>query len=270
MANSTSMSPPMTANYDVYLQRIRGTAITVIGFDILLCTLGTFLNIWFAASILSCRDLRKTFRNQLICNLAISHLFQTLVASPAEIVNLLDLLHPPWNNDVYCRALAVESIFGYIQSGLADWLILFLVATFVVNSLKIKMAEKRNTRCVVFCKLVLHISPWLLVVAATLLSIIKLFGPDQCHVVHYFQLYLYEAFYTILPTSISIGLLVALYVWRRRQASRGVSVNYDTFEDTDFRSESMAAYIWILVVVLLCEAANLNVLVKHSNERRAQ
>ncbi|GFR68333.1 hypothetical protein ElyMa_000275700 [Elysia marginata] len=276
MENVTQAFTPhlITASFETFLAPRRRTIISVIGFDLLTCTLGTFLNVWVAASILTSRTLRHVLRNQLVCNIAISHLVQTLVVSPAEIVNFLDLLHPPWEKAIYCHAMTVQSILGHVQSGLTDWLIFFLIAAFCVNFLRPNLAMRMSPMFVTVCKIAVHIVPWLVITSATIVSITKMTSAHKCFWIPRSTIWLYETVYTIVPTCISALVLTALYLMRQRRGGLAGALVYSNMEDekveTMARPDKFSPYIWAMIIVLACEITNLVVLFKGKNKNAVQ
>ena len=242
--------------YDWFILHYGAKIKIVIGFDGLLCTIGTFVNLWFLWSILSSVALRRTLRNQLICNLIIAHLFQTLILSPAEIAYLVDILNPPWTQASLCNTETVESIIGHIQSALADWLVVFLVGTFCASSLRLNLAAKITPRCSTALQVAMHIFPWILVVTVTSVSIQVLFGPEKCHNIPSSQRYVYETMYTILPTCISILLLIICVAKRNQATSPQTSMARQQLE-TAPETDRLSAYVVMIIIVILCEIASI-------------
>ena len=250
----------MATSLDNFLASIRDIVLTRIVFDVVLITFGTFLNLWFAASILTSNDLRGRLRNQLISNIAISHLLLTLIASPASVADYLDLIHPPWNFDVYCHAIAVHTFVTFIQSGVTDWLCLFLVATFVLDTLKYDPTSSLSPRSARLSKLALNVGPWLVVGISCISSIITL-STMRCFHIPISQYYLFETFFTVIPAGLTLLLLVGLYVLRRKQASQGDSGPQNNTREQRIQSatdsDSPFAYILALIVLCVCETGQL-------------
>lgn len=249
MANATNS----TLKLEAYINSVRGLYTFYIAFNCVLCVLGTLVNVWFAGSILTSRNLRVSLRNQLLCNLAISHLIQTLFVCPAEVADTIDLINPPWRKEIYCNAIAVWSILGHVQSGLDDWLVVFLVATFLLNSLKVDLRAKLSSGGEKACKCLMHLFPWALICTVTVVSIVVVFGSRYCHHVTYRNVWLFETLYTVLPNGVSLLLLILLYVLKRRQPAGGSRTVGQETDETD----GPLAYILTMAVIVFCEANSL-------------
>ncbi|RUS83480.1 hypothetical protein EGW08_008730 [Elysia chlorotica] len=228
----------------------------LIGFESLLCVAGTLANLWFLWSILSSSRLRRSMRNQLLCNLMIAHLVQTLIVSPVEIAEYIHIINPPWDFDVYCRLEAMENIVGHIHSALTDWIIVFLVGLYCANRLNLNLAAKVGPRLGTMCQVAIHTIPWIIVVTATSVTFSKFVGLGRCQYVPSYQKFLLETFYTIIPSILSVLMLLALCVMVRRQSDIA-HTDMRRQADLALSSDRMVAYVAIVGITWVCEIANI-------------
>ncbi|GFN93948.1 LOW QUALITY PROTEIN: hypothetical protein PoB_002045400 [Plakobranchus ocellatus] len=219
-SNITNKTWDKSEQIRIFLQVMTWTA----ALEIIFTVVGTFLNLWLLGSILTSRDLRVRMRNQLICNLSILNLVQTVIKSPAMTsIAIIFLYRIRVSIDVFCQTFSITTVVEFIQSFIGDWLMVFVIIIFIAHILDFDATAKLTPRTVKICKVVMHIAPWIAGIIITFISVVMLTRWHPCLIIPYEKMYAFEIAYTIIPTILSIVLLVVAFVLRQRRFSRGTS-----------------------------------------------
>ncbi|RUS88964.1 hypothetical protein EGW08_003300, partial [Elysia chlorotica] len=210
--------------YDSFMDEYRLVMSWTLGMETVFMLVGTALNLWLMLSILTSRDLRVRMRNQLVVNMNAVHLVHTMFTSPVIILQCIAVLKRVfWSYEFFCHTYSIIIIIEFIQSFIADWLMVFIMCIFISNITDIDLASKVTPLVSRLIKATMHLLPWLVAIIVTPISISQVTRWYPCLLVPYKQLYIFETVYTVIPTCLTVLLMVAAVVLRFRRFSTGSS-----------------------------------------------
>lgn len=233
-----------------------------VGMETVYTIVGTMLNLWLLLSILTSRDLRVRMRNQLIVNLCIVHLVQTLIKGPLQILKSLNILYRlvmTW--EFFCHTYSIIMNVDYAQSLLADWLMVFLVGIFIANILDLDVSSKWTPQVSLLSKAVMHLFPWIVAIIITPVAIHQASRGFLCLFVPYNKLFVFETAYTLIPLGITVLLIIVAVVLRYRRFSRGSSTSGANMAviliGKGPEIDNVFAYILASAICIACEICHL-------------
>ena len=218
--------------------------------------LGTSLNLWLFFSIVTSKDLRERFRNQLICNMAVLHLTESLIKSPVIIALILKTLSGETIKQP-CHFIATITNTERIQSFIVDWLLVFLVVLFLAQVLDFNLANKLTPLGLRIGKVVLHVLPWLAALVVTPSLVYFYQGGSSCLSAPYLSHYVFTAINTVTPIILSILLLILATTISclRRQAWASTMSAHLIIAPSNV--DNYFAYIIAVVTSATCEVCNI-------------
>ena len=210
--------------YSSFMAEYRMVMSWTLGMETVFMIVGTLLNLWLMLSILTSRDLRVRMRNQLIVNMSIINLVQTVIKSPVLILKCTAILHKVLlTREFFCHTYSIMTVVEFTQSFISDWLMVFIIAIFIANIMDMDLESKVTPQVSRLMKAILHLLPWFVAIVITTISISQVTRWYPCLLIPYRNLYIFEIVYTIIPTSLAVLLMVAAILLRIRRFNRGSS-----------------------------------------------
>ncbi|RUS75774.1 hypothetical protein EGW08_016460 [Elysia chlorotica] len=217
--------------------------------------IGTLLNLWLFFCIVTSKDLRERFRNQLICNMAVLHLTESLIKSPIIVAFILKVLSGNTIEEP-CHFIAAINNTERIQSFIVDWLLVFLVALFLAQVLGCSPPNKLTPLSLRIGKVLLHVLPWAAALVVTPSLVYFYQGENACLSPPYLSHFVFTSINTVTPVILSMVLAIlatALSCWRRQSWASRMGANLiNGPRDVD----SCFAYIAAVVTTAACEICN--------------
>ena len=217
--------------------------------------LGTLINVWLLSCILTSKELRERFRNQLICNMVILHLTESLIKSPVIIAFALALLK---GDPVIrpCFHIATISNTERIQSFIVDWLLVFLVIIFLAQVLNLNPTNKLTPLSARVGKVIIHLLPWIAALSVTPTIVYFYRGRSSCLSPPYLSHYVFAAINTVAPITLAIFFTTfasTISCLKRRSRTKNIGAHLiDGVRDVD----NSFAYIAAVTTSAVCELCN--------------
>ncbi|GFS15638.1 hypothetical protein ElyMa_003192300 [Elysia marginata] len=222
MENASNITNSSKRHVSKYFEDYRMVVTWTLAIETVFMVVGTGLNLWFLLSILTSKDLRVRMRNQLIVNLNAVHLLQTTVKCPVLILKNAAVLHRVLlTREFFCHTYSIITSADQTQSFIADWLMVFIVGIFIANIMDVDVASKWTPQVSRFSKAAMHLLPWVVAIVVTPIGISQATRWYPCLVIPWRKLYIFETVYTIIPTAITLLLMVIAIVLRYRRFSHG-------------------------------------------------
>ncbi|GFO19637.1 hypothetical protein PoB_004614200 [Plakobranchus ocellatus] len=147
-----------------------------------------------------------------------------------------------------------------IQSFIHDWLMVLIVIIFIAHILDLNAEAKLTPQTLRVCKGVMNIAPWIAATILTVVGILSLRRSKLCFFFSSTKFYILEIPCTIIPTTLTIVLLVVAFVLRKRRFSRGTSTASGNMGvqllGRGPEIDNTTAYVVAVAVFAICEICN--------------
>ena len=260
--DNTSNITNSSKRYSSFIDEYRMVMNWTLAMESVYMVVGTALNLWLIVSILTSRDLRVVMRNQLIVNMSLVNIVQTIFKCPTMVFKCVYILHRIMlTREFFCHTYSIITTVEFVQSFIADWLMVFMVIIFITHILDIDLATKVTPQGSCICKAVMHLLPWLVAIIVTPISISQATRWYPCLLVPYRKLYIFETVYTIIPTCLTVLLMVVATILRFRRFSRGSNTASGNMAvhliGKGPEIDNTLAYLLAAGICVLCEICNL-------------
>lgn len=220
---------------------------------IFVTVVGTVLNIWFLAAILSSSVHRSRLRNKIICSSFVLHLLNCAIILPTRLG--INARYQSFN----CALYAALSNVDLMQDLVANWLLIELISVFIAQIQDFNPRSRLNSRAATIGTVVLLAFPW--VASLVIVPIIALeyykHIPDEdkfCFFVTYDALEVMRSIDTALPIILAILLVTAAAIMRYRRftprSSPGMQIE---LLDPGPEIDNTLAYVIAVIVATLCD-----------------
>lgn len=186
------------------------------GNQVFTSVVGSLINLWFLAAILSSPEVRSRLRNKIICNSFVLHLLNCAIILPATVDSFYG---NPFRSCIY---YAVIDNLNLMHELVSNWLLVMLIAVFIAQIEDFNPASRLRPRTAIFCTVVLMVFPWIasLVIVPVITHGYRMHGSeslDYCFISPIDSLEVFRSIDTALPILLSILLLIVAALRRRKR-----------------------------------------------------
>ncbi|BFZ20413.1 hypothetical protein BsWGS_23452 [Bradybaena similaris] len=186
------------------------------GNQVFTSVVGSVINLWFLAAILSSPEVRSRLRNKIICNSFVLHLLNCAIILPATVDSF-------YGDQVRsCIYYAVIDNLNLMHELVSNWLLVMLMAVFIAQIDDFSPASRLSPRTAIFGTVVLLVFPWIasLVIVPVITHRYRMHESDSfksCFTSPTDSLEVFRSIDTALPILLAILLLIVAALRRRQR-----------------------------------------------------
>ncbi|CAG5116616.1 unnamed protein product [Candidula unifasciata] len=227
------------------------------GNQVFTSVVGSVVNLWFLAAILSSPEVRSRLRNKIICNRFILHLLNCTIILPNSI-------HLTGQRIISCLHYAIVDNLVLMHQLIANWLLVMLLAVFIAQIEGFNPRTRLSPKSAILGTAVLLVFPWI----ASLVIVPVIIHEYTKHLktswACFFtagldSLQVFRSIDTALPIFLAVLLVIIAAVLRRRRFALGNtsgSIQAELFEPGP-EIDNTLPYVVAVVVSTACDLLRL-------------
>lgn len=213
---------------------------------------GTVLNLWFLAAILSSPSLRSRLRNKIICNSFVLQLVNCSIILPITFGISLS------RRALSCALISTINNIDLMQDFINNWLLVIVIAIYIAQIQDFDLRDRFSSKAVAIGTVALLVVPWLssLVVVPVIIQEHLSDGIRDCLISTLDALEVLRAVDTALPIILAVLLVIAAAVMRHCRCtlrSTPATVQRERLNEMD----KTRVYVVAVTVAMLCDSLRL-------------
>ncbi|BFZ20419.1 hypothetical protein BsWGS_23458 [Bradybaena similaris] len=232
--------------------RVQG-AITIV-----IAIVGTTLNLWFLAAMLSLADVRSRLRNKIICSSFVLHLISGTIILP--VIGCYELI----SFSISCVQHSILAHLYFITELISNWQLVMLLAVFLAQIMDFDPTSKLSSGAATLGTIGLLVLPWAasLVIVPVITHEYWKYSPYQyydCHNIHPDSMDAFRSLDTAVPIVLAIVLLIiATYFKYRRFNLRNSSQSMHVeLIGRGPEIDNTCVYVLAIAVSIVCDLPQL-------------